>query len=158
MFFFGIGMCEGRSSPVTGDTCAFFFFVDIYFTVVSRFSSKHGKKRSFCGFAQFFVRHTAEVSWKIQDNFKVISFQGSGKCHFYANKSPFNYFTRYATFIKSSLLAFPTPSFSWLDFSILHNRRRSLRIFYKFILMMNEFLLAKNFKNIFVVYINIFLN
>jgi len=64
MFFFGIGMCEGRSSPVTGDTCAFFFFVDIYFTVVSRFSSKYGKKR-FCGFAQFFVRHTAEVSWKI---------------------------------------------------------------------------------------------
>jgi len=56
MFFFGIGVCEGGSSPVTGDTCAFFFFVDIYFTVVSRFSSQHGKKRSFCGFAQFFVR------------------------------------------------------------------------------------------------------
>lgn len=142
MFFFGIGMCERGPSPVTGDTCAFFFFVDIYFTVVSRFSSVHGKKRSSCGFAQFFVQRTAEMSWKIQDNFKAISSQGSGKCHFYANKSPFNYFTRYATFIKSFLLAFPT-LFSWLDFSILHNRRRSLRIFCKLIVTMNEFLLTK---------------
>lgn len=36
MFFFGIG--ARGPSPVTGDTCAFFRFVDIYFTVASRFS------------------------------------------------------------------------------------------------------------------------
>jgi len=76
-------------------------------------------------------RNSSYDAWrKCRERFRItlktISSKGSEKCHFYANKSLFNYFTWYATFIKSFLLAFSTPSFSWLDFSILHNRRRFL--------------------------------
>lgn len=114
MFFFGIGV--RGPSPVTGDTCAFFCFVDIYFTVVSRFSPTCAVRRG-----PPVVSHNSSCSpGRFRRNFTAILSQRSGKCHFYDNKSPFNYLTRYPIFIKSSLLVFPTPSLS-IDLSILYN-------------------------------------
>lgn len=78
-------------------------------------------------------------------------------CHFYANKSAFNYFTWYATFIKSS------SRWSFLPFlfslllilAFLHNRTWLFRIFCKIIVTTIEFLLMDALGDI-INYLNIF--
>lgn len=70
MFFFGIGVCKGGPSPVTGDTRALSSSLSIFILPWSRVSRASTVRRgssppSSRGFAQFSVRRTAEVSWKI---------------------------------------------------------------------------------------------